>query len=248
MKTLVLLRHGESEYNSQNRFTGWVDVNLSEKGITEARNAGKALKENGFDFDIAYTSVLRRAIKTLWLALEEMDRMWLPVKNSWRLNEKHYGTLQGLNKSEMAAKYGEEQVLLWRRAYDVRPPLFEEDEVRPLLNELRYKDVDNLIHLRGECLKDTVERVIPLWENEIAPAIKSGQRIIVAAHGNSLRAVVKYLEGMSDEAILKYNIPTGIPLVYTLDDDLKVISSKYLADEETLKAALDKVAGQGKAK
>ena len=248
MKTLVLLRHGESEYNSQNRFTGWVDVNLSEKGITEARTAGKALKENGFEFDIAYTSVLRRAIKTLWLSLEEMDRMWLPVKHSWRLNEKHYGTLQGLNKSEMAAKYGEEQVLLWRRAYDVRPPLFEEDEVRPLLNEARYRDVDNLIYMRGECLKDTVERVIPLWENEIAPAIKSGKRIIIAAHGNSLRAVVKYLEGMSDEAILKYNIPTGIPLVYTLDDDLKVISSKYLADEETLKAALDKVAGQGKAK
>ncbi|MPM07861.1 2,3-bisphosphoglycerate-dependent phosphoglycerate mutase [bioreactor metagenome] len=248
MKTLVLLRHGESEYNSQNRFTGWTDVNLSDKGVIEARTAGKAMKESGYEFDIAYTSVLRRAIKTLWLALEEMDRMWLPIKHSWRLNEKHYGTLQGLNKSEMAAKYGEEQVLLWRRAYDVRPPLYDEADVKPLLNEARYKDVDNLIYMRGECLKDTVERVIPLWENEIAPAIKSGQRILIAAHGNSLRAVVKYLEGMSDEAILKYNIPTGIPLVYTLDDDLKVISSKYLADEETLKAALDKVAGQGKAK
>lgn len=248
MKTLVLLRHGESEFNSQNRFTGWVDVNLSEKGITEARSAGKALKDKGFEFDMAYTSVLRRAIKTLWLALEEMDRMWLPVTHSWRLNEKHYGTLQGLNKSEMAAKYGEEQVLMWRRAYDVRPPLYDEAEVTPLLGEARYKDVDNLIYMRGECLKDTVERVIPLWENEIAPAIKNGKRIIIAAHGNSLRAVVKYLEGMSDEAILKYNIPTGIPLVYTLDDDLKVISSKYLADEEALKAAMDKVAGQGKAK
>lgn len=248
MKTLVLLRHGESEYNSQNRFTGWTDVNLSEKGIVEARAAGKALKDNGFEFDIAYTSVLRRAIKTLWLALEEMDCMWLPIKHTWRLNEKHYGTLQGLNKSEMAAKYGEEQVLMWRRAYDVRPPLYDKADVLPLMKEARYKDVDNLIYMRGECLKDTVERVIPIWENEIAPDIKSGKRVIIAAHGNSLRAVVKYLEGMSDEAILKYNIPTGIPLVYELDDDLKVISSRYLADEEFLKAAMDKVAGQGKAK
>lgn len=248
MKTLVLLRHGESEYNSQNRFTGWIDVNLSEKGIIEAKNAGKALKENNFEFDIAYTSVLRRAIKTLWLALEEMDRMWLPVKHSWRLNEKHYGILQGLNKSEMAAKYGEEQVLLWRRAYDVRPPLLEEADVKHFLNEARYKDVDDLLYMRGECLKDTVGRVIPLWENEIAPALKNGKRVLVTAHGNSLRAVVKYLEGMSDEAILKYNIPTGIPLVYTLDDNLKVVSSKFLADEAALKAALDKVAGQGKAK
>ncbi|PKP01232.1 MAG: 2,3-diphosphoglycerate-dependent phosphoglycerate mutase [Bacteroidetes bacterium HGW-Bacteroidetes-6] len=248
MKTLVLLRHGESEFNSQNRFTGWTDVSLSEKGVVEARTAGKALKDNGFEFDMAYTSVLRRAIKTLWLALEEMDCMWLPIKHTWRLNEKHYGTLQGLNKSEMAAKYGEEQVLMWRRAYDVRPPLYDEADVLPLMKEARYKDVDNLIYMRGECLKDTVERVIPIWENEIAPAIKSGKRIIIAAHGNSLRAVVKYLEGMSDEAILKYNIPTGIPLVYELDDDLKVISSRYLADEETIKAAMEKVAGQGKAK
>lgn len=248
MHTLVLLRHGESEYNRQNRFTGWTDVPLSEKGIVEAKSAGTIMKDKGFDFDVIYTSVLKRAIKTMFLAVEEMDRLWLPVKKSWRLNEKHYGALQGLNKAETAAKYGDEQVLMWRRAYDVRPPLYSEADIAEMRKEARYEDVDDVKYMLGESLQDTVERVIPLWENEIAPEIKAGKRVLIAAHGNSLRGVVKYLDKKSDEEILKFNIPTGIPLVYELDQDLNTIKSYYLADEEALKAAQDAVAKQGKAK
>lgn len=248
MKKLVLLRHGESVYNKENRFTGWTDVELSEKGMQEAIEAGQALKNEGIEFDIAYTSVLKRAIKTCWLALEAMDRMWIPVIPHWRLNEKHYGKLQGLNKSEMAARYGEEQVLLWRRAYDVRPPLLDEEEIKHMLQEKRYHDVDDLIYLRGESLQDTVRRVIPLWENEIAPKIKEGKTIFIVAHGNSLRGIVKYLENMSDQDILHYNIPTGIPLLYELNESLKPISSRFLADEEKLKEAIARVANQGKAR
>ncbi|PLW94879.1 MAG: 2,3-diphosphoglycerate-dependent phosphoglycerate mutase [Marinilabiliales bacterium] len=248
MYTLVLLRHGESEYNKQNRFTGWTDVPLSEKGIVEAKSAGTIMKEKGFDFDIVYTSVLKRAIKTMVLALEEMDRMWLPVKKSWRLNEKHYGALQGLNKAETAAKYGDEQVLQWRRAYDVRPPLYSDDDIAEMRKEARYADVSDVKYMKGEALQDTVERVIPLWENEIAPDIKAGKRVLIAAHGNSLRGVVKYLDKKTDEEILKFNIPTGIPLVYELDENLNTIKSYYLADEDALKAAQDAVAKQGKAK
>jgi len=248
MHKLVLLRHGESEFNKQNRFTGWTDVPLSEKGIEEAKSAGRIMKEKGFDFDIIYTSVLKRAIKTMFLAVEEMDRLWLPVKKSWRLNEKHYGSLQGLNKAETAAKYGEDQVLMWRRAYDVRPPLHSEADIAEMRKESRYADVDNVQYMLGESLQDTVSRVIPLWENEIAPDIRAGKRVLIAAHGNSLRGVVKYLDKKSDEEILKFNIPTGIPLVYELDDELNTIKSYYLADEEALKAAQEAVAKQGKAK
>lgn len=248
MKTLVLIRHGESVFNKENRFTGWTDVALAETGENEARRGGKELKNKGFDFDIAYTSVLKRAIKTLWLVLEEMDRAWLPVVKDWRLNEKHYGQLQGLNKSEMAAKYGEEQVLLWRRAYDVRPPMLDKSDIEEQLKEARYSNVHNIDYMLGESLKDTVERVIPLWDEKISRDLHDNKKVLVAAHGNSLRALVKYLDGKSDEEILKFNIPTGIPLVYELDDNLKPIKSYFLADEETLKAAMDKVAGQGKAK
>lgn len=248
MYTLVLLRHGESEYNKQNRFTGWTDVPLSEKGVVEAKSAGTIIKEKGFDFDIVYTSVLKRAIKTMFLAVEEMDRLWLPVKKSWRLNEKHYGALQGLNKAETAAKYGEEQVLQWRRAYDVRPPLYSEADIAEIRKEARYADVNDVKYMLGESLQDTVERVIPLWANEIASDIRAGKRVLIVAHGNSLRGVVKYLDKKSDEEILKFNIPTGIPLVYELDHNLNTIKSFYLADEEALKSAQDAVAKQGKAK
>ncbi|MBB3186382.1 2,3-diphosphoglycerate-dependent phosphoglycerate mutase [Microbacter margulisiae] len=248
MKTLVLLRHGESQFNKENRFTGWTDVPLSDKGINEATQAGKAMKDAGFVFDMAYTSVLKRAIKTLWISLEELDQMWLPVVNSWRLNEKHYGKLQGLNKAETAAKYGEEQVLLWRRAYDVRPPMYDPEDVAEQRKEARYHDVDQIHYMLGESLQDTVERVIPLWEQEISLQLKAGKRILVAAHGNSLRAFVKYLDHKTEAEILKFNIPTGIPLVYELDDDLKPIRSYFLADEETLKKEMEKVANQGKAK
>jgi len=248
MKTLVLVRHGESVYNRANIFTGWTDVPLTPEGEQEAIEAGKILLEKGFDFDITYTSVLQRAIKTLWLILEQMDRMWLPEIKTWRLNEKHYGKLQGLNKSEMAAQYGEEQVLLWRRAYDVRPPLLSEDEIADMRKESRYADVDNIQYMLGESLKDTVERVIPLWENQIKYDLLNNKRILISAHGNSLRGVVKYLDQMSEDEILHFNIPTGIPLVYQLDDNLKPINRYFLADEEKLKAAIDKVANQGKAK
>ena len=248
MKTLVLVRHGESVYNRANIFTGWTDVTLTPEGEQEAVEAGKILKEKGFDFDLTYTSVLQRAIKTLWLILEQMDRMWLPEIKTWRLNEKHYGKLQGLNKSEMAAQYGEEQVLLWRRAYDVRPPLLSEDEIADMRKESRYADVDNIQYMLGESLKDTVERVIPLWENQIKYDLLENKRVLISAHGNSLRGVVKYLDQMSEDEILHFNIPTGIPLVYQLDDNLKPINRYFLADEEKLKAAIDKVANQGKAK
>lgn len=248
MKTLVLVRHGESVYNRANIFTGWTDVPLTPEGEQEAIEAGKILLEKGFDFDITYTSVLERAIKTLWLILEQMDRMWLPEIKTWRLNEKHYGKLQGLNKSEMAAQYGEEQVLLWRRAYDVRPPLLSEDEIADMRKESRYADVDNIQYMLGESLKDTVERVIPLWENQIKYDLLNNKRILISAHGNSLRGVVKYLDQMSEDEILHFNIPTGIPLVYQLDDNLKPINRYFLADEEKLKAAINKVANQGKAK
>lgn len=248
MKTLVLVRHGESVYNRANIFTGWTDVPLTPEGEQEAIEAGKILLEKGFDFDITYTSVLQRAIKTLWLILEQMDRMWLPEIKTWRLNEKHYGKLQGLNKSEMAAQYGEEQVLLWRRAYDVRPPLLSEDEIADMRKESRYADVDNIQYMLGESLKDTVERVIPLWENQIKYDLLNNKRVLISAHGNSLRGVVKYLDQMSEDEILHFNIPTGIPLVYQLDDNLKPINRYFLADEEKLKAAIDKVANQGKAK
>jgi len=248
MKTLVLVRHGESVYNRANIFTGWTDVPLTPEGEQEAVEAGKILKEKGFDFDLTYTSVLQRAIKTLWLILEQIDRMWLPEIKTWRLNEKHYGKLQGLNKSEMAAQYGEEQVLLWRRAYDVRPPLLSEDEIADMRKESRYADVDNIQYMLGESLKDTVERVIPLWENQIKYDLLDNKRVLISAHGNSLRGVVKYLDQMSEDEILHFNIPTGIPLVYQLDDNLKPINRYFLADEEKLKAAIDKVANQGKAK
>lgn len=248
MKILVLVRHGESVYNRANIFTGWTDVQLTPKGEQEAIEAGKILLEKGFDFDITYTSVLQRAIKTLWLILEQMDRMWLPEIKTWRLNEKHYGKLQGLNKSEMAAKYGEEQVLLWRRAYDVRPPLLSQDEIADMIKESRYSDVDNIQYMLGESLKDTVDRVIPLWENQIKYDLLDNKRVLISAHGNSLRGVVKYLDQMSEDEILHFNIPTGIPLVYQLDDNLKPINRYFLADEEKLKAAMDKVANQGKAK
>lgn len=248
MKTLVLVRHGESVYNRSNIFTGWTDVALTPQGEQEAIEAGKILKEKGFDFDITYTSVLQRAIKTLWLILEQMDRMWLPEIKTWRLNEKHYGKLQGLNKAEMAAQYGEEQVLLWRRAYDVRPPLLSEDDIADIRKESRYADVDNIQYMLGESLKDTVERVIPLWENQIKYDLLNNKRVLISAHGNSLRGVVKYLDQMSEDEVLHFNIPTGIPLVYQLDDNLKPINRYFLADEEKLKAAINKVANQGKAK
>ncbi|MFA5144507.1 MAG: 2,3-diphosphoglycerate-dependent phosphoglycerate mutase [Candidatus Omnitrophota bacterium] len=248
MKKIVLLRHGESTWNKENRFTGWTDVDLSDKGREEAKRAGQVLKKEGFIFDIAYTSVLKRAIRTLWLALEEMDLMWIPVENSWRLNERHYGSLQGLNKSETAAKYGEDQVLIWRRSYDIRPPALEEADPRYPGQDPRYKDLDKKDIPHTECLKDTVARFLPVWHGTIAPAVKAGKRVIIAAHGNSLRALVKYLDNVSDEEIVKLNIPTGIPLVYELSDELKPVRNYYLGDPEDIKKAMEKVANQGKAK
>ena len=248
MKKLVLLRHGESTWNKENRFTGWADVDLSEKGKTEARKAGQTLKKEGFVFDIAYTSVLKRAIRTLWSTLDEMDLMWIPVINSWRLNERHYGALQGLNKSETAAKYGEDQVLVWRRSYDVPPPVLEKTDPRYPGSDPRYKDLSAKELPLTECLKDTVARFLPYWHETIAPAIKSGKRVIIAAHGNSLRALVKYLDNVSDKDIVGLNIPTGLPLVYELTDDLKPIRSYYLGDPEEVKKAMEAVANQGKAK
>ncbi len=248
MKKIVLLRHGESTWNKENRFTGWTDVDLSEKGIEEARAAGKTLKKEGFVFDVAYTSVLKRAVRTLWITLEELDLMWIPVYNSWRLNERHYGALQGLNKAETAAKYGESQVLIWRRSYDVRPPALEETDARFPGKDPRYKGLTQKDVPRTECLKDTVARFLPYWHEVIAPTVKAGTRVIVAAHGNSLRALVKYLDTVSDEEIVGLNIPTGIPLVYELADDLKPITHYYLGDPEAIKKAMEKVASQGKAK
>ncbi len=248
MYKLVLLRHGESVWNKENRFTGWTDVDLTEKGRQEAHEAGKALREKGFTFDIAYTSVLKRAIRTLWIVMDEMDLMWIPVVRSWRLNERHYGALQGLNKAETAKKFGEEQVHLWRRSYDVPPPALTKDDPRFPGHDPRYKDVPEDELPLTECLKDTVNRFMPLWKETIAPTIKAGKKVIIAAHGNSLRALVKYLDNMSDEAITKLNIPTGIPLIYELDENLNPIKHYYLADPEKVQQAINSVANQAKAK
>lgn len=248
MYKIVLLRHGESTWNKENKFTGWTDVDLSEKGLSEAKKAGEVLKKEGYAFDIAFTSVLKRAIRTLWMTLDEMDLMWIPVYRSWRLNERHYGALQGLNKSETAEKYGDEQVLIWRRSYDTPPPALEENDDRYPGKDPRYADLTKDELPLTECLKNTVERFLPYWHEEIAPVVKSGKKVIVAAHGNSLRALVKYLDDISDEEILKLNIPTGLPLVYELDENLKPLKSYYLGDPEEVKKAMAAVAAQGKAK
>jgi 2,3-bisphosphoglycerate-dependent phosphoglycerate mutase len=248
MKKIVLLRHGESTWNKENRFTGWKDVDLSEKGVDEARAAGRLLKAEGYDFDFTFTSVLKRAIRTLNLAEEEMDRLWLPVEKDWRLNERHYGALQGLNKAETAAKYGEEQVLVWRRSYDIAPPLLEPGDERDAGRDPRYAKLDPARIPRGECLKDTVERVVPYWKERIAPRVAAGERILIAAHGNSLRALIKYFDNMSDEAIVKENVPTAIPLVYEFDDGLKALRRYYLGDADAVAKAMHSVASQGKAR
>ena len=248
MHKIVLLRHGESEWNKENRFTGWTDVPLSEKGLLEAQSAGKVLKEKGFVFDKAYTSVLKRAIKTLWSVLEEMDLMWIPVENSWKLNERHYGALQGLNKAETASRYGDEQVKIWRRSYETRPPLLEKSDKRYPGNDPRYAGLEEKEIPLGECLADTVARVIPYWEKNIVPQIKAGRELIIVAHGNSIRALVKYLDNVSDKDILELNIPTGIPLVYELDESLQPLTHYYLGDEKAIAAALAAVASQGKSK
>lgn len=245
---LVIVRHGESEWNKLNLFTGWSDVELSEKGVEEAKNGGRLLKEEGFHFDCAYTSYLKRAIHTLNYILGEMGEEYIPVTKTWRLNERHYGALQGLNKAETAQKYGEEQVKIWRRSYDIQPPALEESDPRNPANQLAYKNVSIADLPLTECLKDTVDRVIPYWECEIKPAIVSGKKVIIAAHGNSLRALVKYLEGISDEDIIALNIPTGVPQVYTFDEHFHVLSKRYLGDQEKIKAAMNAVANQGKAK
>lgn len=246
MHTLVLLRHGESQWNQENRFTGWVDVPLSEKGVVEAKRAGELLKAEGLRFDLAHTSVLKRAIKTLWLALEELDQMWIPVYRSWRINERMYGALQGLNKAETAERHGAEQVKVWRRSYDTPPPAMEQSDPSWPGKDPRYADLDPKDIPATECLKDTVERFLPYWEGTIAPQIRAGKRVLIAAHGNSLRALVKHLEGISDEAIVELNIPTGIPRVYELDADLKPISSRYLGDAEAAERAAAAVANQAK--
>ena len=248
MIKLVLLRHGESIWNKENRFSGWTDVDLSEKGIAEAREAAQILIERGYSFDVAFTSVLKRAIRTLWIVLDEMDLMWIPVYRSWRLNERHYGALQGLNKSDTAAKFGEEQVLIWRRSYDVRPPSLERSDERYLANDRRYNDLNGKDIPLTESLKDTVNRFLPYWHEVMAPAIKSGKRVIISAHGNSLRALVKYLDNITDEDIVKLNIPTGIPLVYELDNNLKALRSCYLGEPEEVQKALKAVTQQGKAR
>ena len=245
---LVLLRHGESTWNKENLFTGWTDVDLSKRGIIEAKEAGQTLKKEGFDFDIAFTSVLKRGIRTLWIVLDEMDLMWIPVYRSWRLNERHYGALQGLNKAQTAEKYGEKQVLSWRRSYDVPPPALDKKDKRWPGHDPRYKELEEKEIPATECLKDTVARFLPYWHNDIIPVLKSGKRVLIAAHGNSLRALVKYLDGVSDEEIVKLNIPTGIPLIYELNHDLKPIKHYYLGDPEQVQKAIGEVASQGKAK
>jgi len=248
MYKVVLLRHGESTWNKENRFTGWTDVDLSEKGIQEAKEAAKLLKEGGYTFDIAYTSVLRRGIKTLWIVLDDMDLMWIPVYRSWRLNERHYGALQGFFKSEMAKEVGEEQVLIWRRSYDVPPPALKTSDPRYPGNETKYADLNTDETPLTECLKDTVARVLPYWHETIIPTIKSGKKVLISAHGNSLRALVKYLDNMPDEEVVKLNIPTGVPLIYELDEALKPITHYYLGDAEQIAQAIEAVAAQGKAK
>lgn len=248
MHKLVLLRHGESVWNKENLYTGWTDVDLSEKGLQEAHEAGRLLREEGYVFDIAYTSVLKRAIRTLWIVLDEMDLMWIPIINSWRLNERHYGALQGLNKAQTAEQYGEKQVKLWRRSYDIRPPALTKDDPRWPGHDPRYKDLAPEDIPLTECLKDTVARFLPFWHETIVPTLKAGKRVIIAAHGNSLRALVKYLDNISDEDIVELNIPTGIPLVYELDDDLKPIQHYYLGDPEAAARAAAAVAAQAQAK
>ena len=247
MHRIVLLRHGESVWNKENRFTGWTDVDLSAKGLEEAAKAGDLLKKEGWAFDVAYTSVLKRAIRTLWITLDKMDLMWIPVVRSWRLNERHYGALQGLNKSETAAKFGEDQVLVWRRSYDIPPPVLEKTDSRYPGNDPRYASLDKKDIPTTECLKDTVNRFLPYWHETIAPAVREGKRVIIVAHGNSLRALVKYLDNVSDADIIHLNIPTGIPLVYELDGQLKPLRNYYLGDPEEIRKAQEKVAGQGKA-
>jgi 2,3-bisphosphoglycerate-dependent phosphoglycerate mutase len=248
MYKIVFMRHGESTWNLENRFTGWTDVDLTEKGVREAKSAGQVLKEAGFTFDVAYTSVLKRAIRTLWLALDDMDMMWLPIKNDWRLNERHYGALQGLDKGETAAKYGDAQVLVWRRSYDTPPPPLAADDERTSFADPRYAGVPKDSIPLTECLKDTVARVMPVWDEEIAPAIRAGKKILISAHGNSLRALIKMLDGISDADIVGLNIPNGQPLVYELDADLKPIRHYYLGDQDAIAAAVAAVANQGKAK
>jgi len=247
LKKLVLLRHGESEWNKENKFSGWTDVDLSDQGIIEAQKAGELLKENGFTFDVAFTSVLKRGIRTLWIVLDKLDLFWIPVFKSWRLNERHYGTLQGYSKTKMAAELGEEQVLIWRRSYDVPPPALKTSDPRYPGTDVRYRDLDPKDIPLTECLKDTVERFLPYWHETIAPIIKDGKKVLISAHGNSLRALVKYLDGVSKADIIKLNIPTGIPLVYELDDDLKPINHYYLGDPEAIKQAIEAVENQGKA-
>ncbi|MFA6449914.1 MAG: 2,3-diphosphoglycerate-dependent phosphoglycerate mutase [bacterium] len=247
MHKVVLLRHGESEWNKENRFTGWTDVDLSERGVEEAYLAANLLGDDGFSFDIAFTSVLKRAIRTLWVVLDTMDMLWLPVVKSWRLNERHYGALQGLNKAETAAKHGDEQVKIWRRSYDIPPPPLDETDERYSGNELKYKDVPKADIPKSESLKDTVARFLPYWHDTIAPEIAAGKKVIIAAHGNSLRALVKYLDNVPESEIVGFNIPTGIPLVYELDDQLKPIRSYYLGDPEAARKAAEAVANQGTA-
>jgi 2,3-bisphosphoglycerate-dependent phosphoglycerate mutase len=245
---LVLVRHGESIWNKENRFTGWTDVDLSEQGVEEAKQSGRILHEEGYTFDIAFTSVLKRAIRTLWIILDEMDLMWIPVYRSWRLNERHYGALQGLNKADTAEKFGEEQVLLWRRSYDIQPPSLEETDERYPGKEARYDDLKAGEVPLTESLKDTVARFLPYWHEVLAPTIQTGKRVVISAHGNSLRALVKYLDNVSDEDILKLNIPTGVPLVYELDAALKPQKSYYLGNEEEIQKSIRSVVEQGKGK
>ena len=247
MHKLVLIRHGESTWNLENRFTGWTDVDLTSTGIEQAKNAGRLLKAEGYEFDLAYTSVLKRATRTLWLTLDEMDRTWLPVQHSWRLNERHYGGLQGLNKAETAKQYGDDQVLVWRRSYDTPPPALEATDPRSERGDIRYANLKDGEVPLTECLKDTVARVIPFWNDSIAPTIRSGKRVVIAAHGNSIRALIKYLDNISDDDIVGLNIPNGIPLVYELDDNLKPIRHYYLGDAEAAAKAAAAVASQGKA-
>ena len=248
MHKIVLLRHGESVWNRENRFTGWTDVDLSEKGIEEAGKGGELLKKEGYVFDVAYTSVLKRAIRTLWIVLDRMDLMWIPVVRSWRLNERHYGALQGLNKSETAAKFGEDQVLIWRRSYDIPPPVLDKSDPRYPGTDPRYAALDKKDVPATECLKDTVNRFLPYWRDTIAPSVRQGKRVVIAAHGNSLRALVMYLDCVSESDIVDLNIPTGIPLVYELDDSLAPQKHYYLGDPEEIRKAQERVASQGKAK
>jgi len=247
MNKLVLIRHGESTWNRENRFTGWTDVDLNEKGLGEAKAAGVLLKKEGYNFDRAFVSVLKRALRTLSIVLDELDELWIPVDKSWRLNERHYGSLQGLNKAETAAKFGDEQVLVWRRSYDIPPPPLEKSDERFPGNDPRYQNVAESDLPVTECLKDTVDRVLPYWHEQIAPAVSRGEKVLVAAHGNTLRAMVKYLDNLSEEEVLALNIPTGVPLVYELDDQLKPIKHYYLGDQEKIAAAMAAVASQGKA-